>query len=170
MSQSDPEETAYLQIPLHNFQTVEEIDIYGSGSSIPTSKDLEGLLAGLKKFTATVEARGAVCDKGMRTAVNLKKDRLEEVETERRDEERKERMKKDALDEEERGRNKKASKMKKRKDASTAREERPLTHGAHGLAAQDGSYHPGQFIGALSWWMSLNWGFFVLSQPSLALH
>jgi hypothetical protein len=30
-------------------------------------------------------------------------------------------------------------KIKKRKDLSTAGEERPLTHGAHGLAPQDGT-------------------------------
>ncbi|KAH6711745.1 histone acetyltransferases subunit 3-domain-containing protein [Leptodontidium sp. 2 PMI_412] len=145
MSQSDPEETAYLRIPLQNFQTDEGIDNYGSGSAgskeIPSSKDLEGLLERLGKLVNIADARSSVSDRGMRAVVGLRKERLEEIETERRDEERKERLKKDALDEEERGRNK-ASKMKKRKDASTAREERPLAHGAHGLAAQDGTHHP----------------------------
>lgn len=67
-----------------------------------------------------------------------RKERAEELESERRDEERKERARvsKEA-EEEERGR--KASKMKKRKDTSITREQRPLTHGAHGLAPQDGS-------------------------------
>jgi hypothetical protein len=74
----------------------------------------------------------------MRMLAQARKDRVEEIENERRDEERKERLKRDAADEEERGRNK-ANKVKKRKDASRAREERPLTHGAHGLAPQDGS-------------------------------
>lgn len=148
MSASDPDETPYLRVPLQNFQTDEGIDNYSSGGSkdIPTAKDLEMLLERLNKLQTTVDARGAVCDRGMRTVVGLKKDRLEELESERRDEERKERLKKDALDEEERGRNKKASKMKKRKDASSAREERPLAHGAHGLAAQDGSHHPGKLL------------------------
>ncbi|CZT46793.1 related to NGG1-general transcriptional adaptor or co-activator [Rhynchosporium secalis] len=146
LAQPDLTETPYLKIPLLNFQTDETIDSYGSGTSgsrdLPTSKDLEALQDRLSKFTTMVDARGAVCDRGMRAAVSHRKDRLEEVETERQDEERKERLKKDAADEEERGRNKKASKMKKRKDASTAREDRPLTHGAHGLAAQDGSHLP----------------------------
>ncbi|KAH7389094.1 histone acetyltransferases subunit 3-domain-containing protein [Cadophora sp. MPI-SDFR-AT-0126] len=144
MSQSDPEETAYLRMPLQNFQTDEGIDNYGSGKEkdIPSSKDLEGLLERLTKLVVIAEARGTVADRGMRTVVGLRKDRLEEIEAERRDDEHKERLKKEALDEEERGRNKKASKMKKRKDASTAREERPLAHGAHGLATQDGSHHP----------------------------
>ncbi len=134
--------TAYLELPINQFHTDEDIlDNYGS--PLPSSKELEGLLERLTKLVQTVEQRGTVCDRGMRTVVGLRKDRLEEIETERRDEERKERLRKDAADEEERGRNKKASKMKKRKDASTGREERPLTHGAHGLAAQDGS-HPGE--------------------------
>ena len=151
MSQSDPEETAYLRMPLHNFQTDEGIDNYGSGKEkdIPTSKELEALLDRLGKLVTIADARGTVADRGMRTTVGLRKERLEEIETERRDDEQKERLKKEALDEEERGRNKKASKMKKRKDASTAREERPLAHGAHGLAAQDGTHHPGEFIRAL---------------------
>lgn len=67
-----------------------------------------------------------------------RKDRLEEIENQRRDEEQNERLKKEAADEEERGRNK-ANKIKKKKDVSTAREERPLAHGAHGVAPQDGS-------------------------------
>ncbi|KAL2060016.1 hypothetical protein VTL71DRAFT_9838 [Oculimacula yallundae] len=145
VSQPELDETPYLRIPLQNFQTDEGIDSYGGGNSgskeLPTSKDLEILTARLSTFADMVEARGAIADRGMRAAVGLRKDRMEEVETERQDEERKEQLKKDALDEEERGRNKKASKMKKRKDMSTAREERPLAHGAHGLAAQDGS-HP----------------------------
>ncbi|KAH7319045.1 histone acetyltransferases subunit 3-domain-containing protein [Rhexocercosporidium sp. MPI-PUGE-AT-0058] len=148
MSQSDPEETAYLRIPLQAFQTDEGIDNYGSGKEkdIPGSKELEGLCERLGKLVTIADARGAVADRGMRTVVGLRKERLEEIETERLDEEDKERLKKNALDEEERGRHK-ASKVKKRKDASTAREERPLAHGAHGLAAQDGTHHPGQFTG-----------------------
>jgi len=65
-----------------------------------------------------------------------RKNRLEEAEAERRDEEQKERLRREA-EEEERGR--KANKQKKRKDTSRAREERPLAHGSHGLAPQDGS-------------------------------
>lgn len=138
--------TPYLELPVQHFQTDDEF-FENYGSSIPSSKELEALLDRLTKLVDIVEQRGAVCDRGMRTVVGLRKDRLEEIESERRDEERKERLRKDAADEEERGRNKKASKMKKRKDASIAREERPLTHGAHGLAAQDGS-HVGKYCNA----------------------
>jgi transcriptional adapter 3 len=74
----------------------------------------------------------------MRLMSDIRKDRLEELEVVRREKENKERLARAAADEEERGRQK-ASKMKKRKENSTAREERPLTHGAHGVAPQDGS-------------------------------
>lgn len=129
--------TAYLELPVRQFRTADDI-IEHYGSAIPSSKDLEALLERLKQLVDVVEIRGSVCDKGMRMLAQTRKERLEEIETERRDEERKERLKRDAADEEERGRNK-ANKVKKRKDLSSTREERPLTHGAHGLAPQDGS-------------------------------
>jgi transcriptional adapter 3 len=110
-------------------------DIPDVGSAIPSSKDLETLAQKLQTLVTAIENRGNICDKGMRSLAALRKERLEEIESDRRDEERKERVK---ADEEERGRHK-ANKVKKRKDISTSREERPLTHGAHGLAPQDGS-------------------------------
>jgi transcriptional adapter 3 len=129
--------TAYLELPIGQFRTADDI-IEHYGSAIPSSKDLEALLERLKRLVEVVEIRGSVCDKGMRMLAHTRKERLEEIETERRDEERKERLKRDAADEEERGRNK-ANKVKKRKELSSTREERPLTNGAHGLAPQDGS-------------------------------
>ncbi len=126
--------TAYLDLPITQFRTADDITEH-YGSTIPSSKDLEALLERLKRLVDVVEIRGAVCDKGMRMLAQTRKERLEEIETERRDEERKVR---DAAEEEERGRNK-ANKVKKRKELSSTREERPLTHGAHTLAPQDGS-------------------------------
>lgn len=137
-------DSGYLEFPVAHFQTDDEIFENHAGS-ISSSKELDALLERLNKLVDTVETRGTLCDRGMRMAVELHKNRLEDIESNRRDEERKERLKRDAADEEERGRNKKANKIKKRKDTSTAREERPLTHGAHGLAPQDGS-HPGKEI------------------------
>jgi transcriptional adapter 3 len=126
--------TAYLDLPIAQFRTADDITEH-YGSTIPSSKDLEALLDRLKRLVEVVEIRGAVCDKGMRILAQTRKDRLEEIETERQDAERRIR---DAAEEEERGRNK-ANKVKKRKELSSTREERPLTHGAHGLAPQDGS-------------------------------
>jgi transcriptional adapter 3 len=134
---ADSGETAYLELPIQSFRVSDDaLDNYGT--SIPSSKDLEALLERCKELKDIVETRGSVCDKGMRMLAQARKDRIEEIENERIDEERKERIKRDAADEEERGRSK-ANKLKKRKDASQGREERPLTHGAHGLAPQDGS-------------------------------
>jgi transcriptional adapter 3 len=130
--------TAYLSLPILSFRTCDDIVEQYGGSAIPSSKDLEALLERLQKLAEVVENRGLICDKGMRKLAQERKDSLEEIEMQKRDLEQRERVKKDAADEEERGRNK-ANKIKKRKDLSTAREERPLTHGAHGLAPQDGT-------------------------------
>ena len=134
---SESGETSYLGLPIQSFRTSDDI-VESYGSPIPTSKELETLLERLRQLVAVVETRGTVCDRGMRMAAQARKDRLEEIENQRRDEEQNERLKKEAADEEERGRNK-ANKIKKKKDVNTAREERPLTHGAHGVAPQDGS-------------------------------
>lgn len=141
-----PDHTPYLTLPIESFVTVDDI-IKDYGSTIPSSKDLEALLERLNRLVDIVEKRGSACDRGMRLLAQAKKDRHEEIENERREEERKERIKRDAADEEERGRNK-ANKLKKRKDLSTAREERPLTHGAHSLAPQDGA-NLGKALGLL---------------------
>ena len=130
-------ETSYLALPIQTFGTSDDI-VESYGSPIPSSKDLETLLERLKRLVDVVETRGAVCDRGMRMLAQARKDRLEEIENQRRDEEQNERLKKEAADEEERGRTK-ANKVKKKKDASSVKEERPLTHGAHGIAPQDGS-------------------------------
>ncbi|KAM3089012.1 Transcriptional regulator [Clarireedia jacksonii] len=135
----DAGKTPYTQIPIHALRTSlgEELTEQNA-SAIPTSRDLEALVARMERFAASVEERGSVCDKGMRILAQSRKERNEELEIEKRDEEQKERVRRDLAEEEERGRHK-AQKIKKRKDVSGAREERPLTHGAHGVAPQDGS-------------------------------
>ncbi len=136
--QSDSGYTAFLELPIQSFRTADDLnETYGN--TIPSSKDLEALLERLNELIDVVDTRGSICDKGMRMLSQARKNRLEEIESERRDEERKERLKRDAADEEERGRNKANKMNKKKKDHSAAREERPFTHGAHGLAPQDGS-------------------------------
>jgi transcriptional adapter 3 len=132
-------ETPFLEVRMKPFSlsTYDEIVEQQTSSAIPDSKSLDALMERIQNLLKEVEARGAASDRGMRLLASLRRDRVEEVETERREEEQKERLKREAADEEERGR--KASKQKKRKDTSRAREERPLTHGAHGVAPQDGS-------------------------------
>jgi len=128
--------TPLLNLPVAHLRTSDDI-LENYGSSIPSAKELESLMDRLRKLVETVETRATICDRGMRMVADLRKDRLEEIEVERRDQERKDRVKREAADEEERGRNK-ANKIKKKKDLKEEKE-RPLTHGAHGLAPQDGS-------------------------------
>jgi transcriptional adapter 3 len=142
--QSEISDTSLLELPRNLFPVCEEVLNSEIGSAIPSSRDLETISDKLQKLVNAIETRGQTSDRGMRLLAVMKKDRLQEDQQERRDEERKERQKRDVADEEERGRHK-AAKVKKRKDISTSREERPLTHGAHGLAPQDGS-NLGQYI------------------------
>ena len=136
VAEADLGNTAYLNLPVAHFRTSDDI-VENYGSAIPSSKDLEALMERLKKLVDMVETRASVCDRGMRMVADYRKDRLEEIEIERRDQERKERTKRDAADEEERSKNK-ANKLKKKREVKEEKE-RPLTHGAHGLAPQDGS-------------------------------
>ncbi|EPE30825.1 hypothetical protein GLAREA_03792 [Glarea lozoyensis ATCC 20868] len=138
ISQSEIGETSLLELPRSAFPICEEVLGSDIGPAIPSSRDLEAISDKLQKLVHAIETRGSTSDRGMRLLALMKKERLQEDQQERRDEERKERQKRDAADEEERGRHK-AAKVKKRKEMSTSREERPLTHGAHGLAPQDGS-------------------------------
>ncbi|RKF62339.1 Chromatin-remodeling complexes subunit NGG1 [Erysiphe neolycopersici] len=129
--------TSFLELPLQPFRTIEDFsNTYANG--IPMAKDLDALLDRLKNLVHVVEARGSVCDKGMRLLAQNRKDRIEEIEAERREEESKERLKRDIIDEEDRGRIK-LSKFKKRKEPSNTREKRPHTYGYHKSTAQDGS-------------------------------
>jgi transcriptional adapter 3 len=109
----------------------EEIVDSQVGSSIPDSRVLDAIIASLDSLLDIAEKRGTVCDRGMRL---LSMQRKDQVEHERREQERKDR---EAADELERGRQ--AGKKKKNRDAVRIKEERPHTHGAHGLAPQDGS-------------------------------
>lgn len=107
-------------------------------STMPNSASLEALSKRLKKMLELVETRGEACDKGMRILAGKRKTRAEQMEHDRRETERRELVKLEALAEEERSRKKATSKNKKNAD-------RPLTHGAHGLAPQDGPRRGEQF-------------------------
>lgn len=122
-----------------SISSYDEIVEQQSGSAIPDSKSLDALIDRIHNLLKEVEARGSASDRGMRMLAGLRKDRQEEAEAERRDEEQKERLRREAAAAEEEERGRKANKQKKRKDTSRAREERPLAHGAHGVAPQDGS-------------------------------
>ncbi|RKF54017.1 Chromatin-remodeling complexes subunit NGG1 [Golovinomyces cichoracearum] len=128
--------TPYLELPLQPFRTIEDFsNRYGNG--IPTSKELDALLDRLKHLVQIVEARGSACDKGMRLLAQTRKDRLGEIETERREEESVDRLKRIATEEEgdERGRNK----LSKFKRSSNVREKKPGTYGSHILTVSNGT-------------------------------
>ncbi|OBT39882.1 hypothetical protein VE00_09038 [Pseudogymnoascus sp. WSF 3629] len=127
-------ESRYLELTMIPFPQASYDDIVDPqiGSSIPDSKAIDTIIDSINRLLDVAEARGAACDRGMRL---LSAQRKDQVETERREQER---IDREAADEAaERGRQ--ASKMRKKKDTSKVKEDRPLTHGAHVLAPQDGS-------------------------------
>lgn len=139
--------TAYLEIPVGHLLVPTSIlyddilEIHGGSGAIPDPKHLEALASDLHSLSLLAETRNQACDKGMRELSSKRKDKVEEereLEQANRQAEEKASLKRAAEDEElDRGR--KAAKLKKRKDQSRIREERPLNHGAHALAKQDGS-------------------------------
>lgn len=138
--------TAYLDISTGSLMVPTNItydDIlerHGGSGGIPDPRHLEALAADLKTLGQLAETRGKACDKGMRELAVRRKERLEgdrEKERATREAEEKEKMKREAEELDDRTA-KKGAKLKKNKDRNVAREERPLTHGAHGVARQDG--------------------------------
>lgn len=152
--------TAYLNLPIINLAIPKDIsydDIlerHGGGGGIPDPKHLEAMADNLKTLSERAQTRGQACDGAMRELVARQKEiKLEEErlrEKAIRDKAAQEAAEKEnlrkAAEEEEGAKSrkessKKALKLKKKKEQST-KEERPLTHGAHGVAKQDGSGLP----------------------------
>lgn len=140
---------AYLDIPLSAVMIPsapgailydEILERHGGGGGIPDPKHLEVLKTDLENLSQLAATREKACDNGIREISSKRKQRVEEeVEIEqasRREAEEKAHLKRAAEDDEIDRLNK--AKAKKRKDQSKVREERPLTHGAHGVARQDG--------------------------------
>ena len=147
--------TAYLDIPVDNLTIHSGIsydDIlerHGGGGGIPDPKHLEAMADNLKTLSLRAETRGQACDGAMRELVSRQKEmKLEEERSKEkamREKAAQEAAEKESLkraaEEEEGAKSKKALKLKKKKEQSIG-EERPLTHGAHGVARQDGSSLP----------------------------
>ncbi|MCJ1405791.1 Transcriptional regulator [Xylographa trunciseda] len=138
--------TAYLDIAISHFNIPSNVlydDIlerHGGSGGIPDPQYLETLANELKALSQLAEARQNACDGGMRKLSDRRKERIEEErELDQANREAEERANlKRAAEEEELDRGRKGGKLKRRKERSTVREERPLTHGAHGVARQDG--------------------------------
>lgn len=126
---STPRETALLNArikPLvgHNFEELTD----GASPAIPDSKSLRDVAEQLRNLSEAVEANALELDSGMRKLAALRKEKARETEEEKLAEDKK--LRDDAADKLKRG--------VKRKEMAGSKD-RPLTHGAHGVAAQDGS-------------------------------
>ena len=145
-----PSHTAFLDIPIGNLMVPTNItydDIlerHGGAGGIPDPNHLTTMAKDLKQLSELAAARNETCNAGMRALSEKRKDALdEERQREQRAREAEEReslhiMKREVEEEEDEIRGRKGGKLKKKKERSSVREERPLAHGAHGLARQDG--------------------------------
>lgn len=144
-----PSHTAFLDIPIGNLMVPTNItydDIlerHGGGGGIPDPCHLTIMAKDLKQLGDLASARSDTCNVGMRMLSEKRKEALEEERhTEQevarlREAEQRETLKRAAEDEGDiRGR--KELKAKKKRERSRVRDERPLNHGARGLARQDG--------------------------------
>ena len=119
------------------------LDRHGGGGNIPDPTHLDTISRDLKMLAQLATARGDANTKGMRDLSDRRKQILEEEREREREqariqaEEERKNLKREAEDDEVE-RESKAGKQKKKKEQSVPREERPLNHGAHGLARQDG--------------------------------
>ncbi|KAJ5142701.1 uncharacterized protein N7515_001488 [Penicillium bovifimosum] len=105
-----------------------------SAQNIPDSKTLETLVDHLKSLSDMADIRGEICNAGMREMSHKRKE-VEDQELEREVLNRS-RLKRETEEDDDIH---KGGKLKKRKDRASAKEERPLNHGAHELARQDGA-------------------------------
>ncbi|PYH96352.1 putative transcriptional regulator Ngg1 [Aspergillus ellipticus CBS 707.79] len=117
----------------------ELLERMGGVGLIPDSKSLEMLMEHLKTLSQLAETRGDACNAGIRELSQKRKEVVEEPDSADRDGSDRVKMKREADDEEEE-KVLKGGKLKRRKErGSSSKEERPLAHGAHDLARQDGA-------------------------------
>ncbi|CAG7918302.1 unnamed protein product [Penicillium olsonii] len=106
-----------------------------AAQNIPDSKTLETLVEHLKSLSDMADARGEVCNAGMREMSQKRKDVMDDQDLDREVRERS-KLKRETEEEDDIHR---GGKLKKRKERASAKEERPLNHGAHEVARQDGA-------------------------------
>ena len=143
---ANPDNTGYLKLPIgtlmvpNNLLYDDIVDRNGGNGGIPDPRHLEALTNSLRTLSQLANTREPECDKAMRELVGRRKLVIEEErdrEREAREAEERASLKRYA-DDDEIGDSPKPAKIKKKKELSKAREERPLAHGAHALARQDG--------------------------------
>ncbi|EPS27964.1 hypothetical protein PDE_02909 [Penicillium oxalicum 114-2] len=139
-STTAPSVPSYLEndisklIDLANGQYADILDLV-AGPNIPDSKTLETLVEYLKSLSDMADARGEACNAAMREMSHKRKDVMEDQDLGREHSERT-KLKRETEDDDDPVHK---GKLKKRKDRSSINEERPLSHGAHGVARQDGA-------------------------------
>ncbi|OQE18284.1 hypothetical protein PENSTE_c018G02111 [Penicillium steckii] len=101
--------------------------------NIPDSNTLETLTKHLKSLSDMADSRGETCNVGMREMVHKRKDVVEDLELSREVGDRA-KLKRETEEEDDPVH----KKVKKRKERAS-KEERPLNHGAHDVARQDGA-------------------------------
>ena len=122
------------------------LERHGGAGGIPDPSHLTIMAKDLKQLSELASARSDTCNAGMRALSEKRKEALDderqrEQEAHAREAEERETLrmlKKEAEEEDDEIRGRKGGKVKKKKERSSVREERPLAHGAHGLARQDG--------------------------------
>lgn len=156
LTSATPTMTALLEIPLSSLMVPTNISYDsvldrhgGGGAGIPDATHLQTISADLKTLAQLASARSEANNKGMRDLSQRRKQVIEE-EREREkeieqirlqeEEERRKSIKREDEDDEDNDvkMDLKPDKTKRKKEKSVPREERPLNHGAHGLARQDG--------------------------------
>lgn len=145
--------TTYLEYPLANLMVPSNVNYdkilerHGGGGGIPDPQHLQIMTEDLKTLAQLADARSQILDDGMREMAKRKKE-LERDEQERHEQEQamrdikakaeeQARLKREAEDEEN-VRARAGAQLKKKNERNNVQEERPLSHGAHGLARQDG--------------------------------
>lgn len=121
-------------IDLANGQYTDLLDLV-AGPNIPDSKTLETLVEYLKSLSDMADARGEACNAGMREMSQKRKEVMEDQELSREVSERA-KLKRETEEDDDLVHK---GKLKKRKERSSTKEERPLNHGAHDVARQDGA-------------------------------
>ena len=151
-----PANTAYTEISIASLQVPSNIsydDIlerHGGAGGIPDPSHLTTMAKDLKHLSDLASSRGDACNQGMRVLSEkrkgvLEEEREKELEREQalalraRESEERRTLKREAEDDEDVKERKSGKQKKQRKERSAVRDpERPLNHGAHGLARQDG--------------------------------
>jgi transcriptional adapter 3 len=134
-------DTSRLLVP-SNPQYADMIERLELKQGMPEPKHLDSLVEQLRQLSEAAEARSQACYLAI-TALSDKRKEIAEQERERERQEReaesrRARIRKEAEEADDDSVARKGGKLKKRKDRPSTREERPMSHGAHEVARQDG--------------------------------